>query len=138
MSVSAALPLRIFFWRDKYGFERMLDVGRLPNRGGFITDSSPHRLHFHEFLLVVDGSFLLGPGIALISTPGHAAGNQTLVLNTSTGIWCSSENAIATECMTPEHSKIPGIARWATLPLGQPVRAFWLDGKLTDILTPRN
>ena len=64
-------------------------------------------------LLVIDGDFLLGPGVALLSTPGHAAGNQSLVLNTSTGIWTSSENAIAAECMTPEHSKIPGVARWA-------------------------
>lgn len=36
-----------------------------------------------------------------------------LVLNTDTGIWASSENAIATECRTPEHSRIPGLARWA-------------------------
>lgn len=66
-----------------------------------------------EKLLVIDGSFLLGPGVALIYTPGHAAGNQTLALNTSTGIWATSENAIAAECMTPEHSKIPGVAKWA-------------------------
>jgi hypothetical protein len=66
-----------------------------------------------EGLLPIDGSVLLGPGVALLSTPGHVVGNQTLVLNTSTGIWASSENAIATECLTPEHSRIPGLARWA-------------------------
>lgn len=66
-----------------------------------------------ERLLPVDGDVLLGPGVALLSTPGHVLGNQSLVLNTSTGIWASSENAIATECLTPEHSKIPGVSRWA-------------------------
>ena len=61
----------------------------------------------------LDGDVLLGPGVALIATPGHVTGNQTLVLNTSTGIWATSENAIATECLTPEHSRIPGVAAWA-------------------------
>lgn len=64
-----------------------------------------------ERLLVIDGDRLLGPGVAIIRTPGHAIGNQTLVLNTSTGIWALSENVIATECLTPEHSRIPGVSR---------------------------
>ncbi len=64
-------------------------------------------------LLPVDGDVLLGPGVALLSTSGHVVGNQSLVLNTSTGIWASSENAVAAECLTPEHSKSPGVARWA-------------------------
>ena len=66
-----------------------------------------------ESLLVIDGDVLLGPGVAVIATPGHTIGNQSLVLNTSTGIWASSENVIATECLTPELSRIPGLAKWA-------------------------
>ena len=66
-----------------------------------------------ERILAIDGDRLLGPGIAIVRTPGHATGNQSLVLNTSSGVWAFSENVIATECLTPEHSKIPGIARWA-------------------------
>ena len=31
---------------------------------------------------------------ALLATPGHAVGNQSLVLNTSSGIWAVSENAL--------------------------------------------
>ena len=61
----------------------------------------------------LDGDVLLGPGVALIATPGHATGNQTLVLNTTSGIWASSENAIAAECLVPEHSELPGVRRWA-------------------------
>jgi hypothetical protein len=64
-------------------------------------------------LLAIDGDVLLGPGVALLATPGHTIGNQSLVLNSSTGIWASSENVIATECLTPEVSRIPGVSRWA-------------------------
>jgi len=66
-----------------------------------------------EGLAPIDGDVLLGPGVALIATPGHTTGNQTLVLNTSTGIWASSENAIAVECLVPRHSKLPGVRKWA-------------------------
>ena len=64
-----------------------------------------------EAVLAIDGDVLLGPGVALLATPGHTIGNHTLVLNTSTGIWASSENVIATECLTPEQSRIPGLRR---------------------------
>ncbi|MBF6465916.1 hypothetical protein IU427_12105 [Nocardia beijingensis] len=66
-----------------------------------------------EAFLPIDGSVVLGPGVAAVKTPGHVFGNQSLVLNTSTGIWVSSENVIATEALTPEHSRMPGLARWA-------------------------
>jgi glyoxylase-like metal-dependent hydrolase (beta-lactamase superfamily II) len=65
-----------------------------------------------EAIRAIDGDVLIGPGVALLSTPGHTAGNHTLVVNTETGIWASSENVIATECLTPEHSRIPGVRRY--------------------------
>lgn len=34
-------------------------------------------------------------------------------MNTSTGIWVSSENVIAAEALTPEHSRLPGVAKWS-------------------------
>jgi hypothetical protein len=61
----------------------------------------------------IDGDVLLGPGVALIATPGHTFGNQTLVLSTNDGIWAVSENVIAVECLVPEHSTVPGVARHA-------------------------
>lgn len=66
-----------------------------------------------EAFLPIDGSVILGPGVAVIKTPGHVFGNQSLVVNTDTGIWVSSENVIAAEALTPEHSKLPGVAKWA-------------------------
>lgn len=71
-------------------------------------------------ILAIEGDVLVGPGTALLGTPGHTIGNQSLVLNTSTGIWASSENVIAPECLTPEHSRIPGVRAWA-LEWGQEV-----------------
>src|SRR5699024_9146752 len=64
-------------------------------------------------MLFTEGDILLGPGVAIMWTPGHSQGNQSLVVNTETGIWVSSENAIAAECMVPEHSKIPGLKKYA-------------------------
>jgi len=66
-----------------------------------------------DAIAAIDGDVLLGPGVALIATPGHTFGNQSLVLSTSDGIWAVSENVIAVECLVPEHSKIPGVAKSA-------------------------
>lgn len=66
-----------------------------------------------EAFLPIDGSTLIGPGVAALKTPGHVFGNQSLAVNTSTGIWVSSENVIAAEALTPEHSKLPGLAKWS-------------------------
>jgi hypothetical protein len=61
----------------------------------------------------IEGDVLLGPGVALLSTPGHSSGMMSLAMSTSTGIWASSENVIAAELLTPEHSKIPGVRAYA-------------------------
>ena len=66
-----------------------------------------------EAIAAIDGDVLLGPGVALIATPGHTFGNQSLVLSTAEGIWAVSEDVIAVECMAPEHSRIPGVAKHA-------------------------
>lgn len=60
-------------------------------------------------VMFVEGDGLLGPGVALLSTPGHSTGMMSLAVNTKTGIWASSENAVAAEMLTPEHSEIPGV-----------------------------
>ncbi|QKY68742.1 hypothetical protein [Lentibacillus sp. CBA3610] len=64
-------------------------------------------------ILFTNGDVLLGPGVALMYTPGHTQGNHSLVVNTDTGIWVSSENAIAAECLVPEESGIPGLKHYA-------------------------
>ena len=59
-----------------------------------------------------DGDIELGPGIALLWTPGHTDGNHSLVINTSDGVWVSSENGISLDNWQPELSKIPGVRRY--------------------------
>lgn len=66
-----------------------------------------------EAFLPIDGSVILGPGVGVVKTPGHVFGNQSLIVNTSTGIWVSSENVIAAEALTPEHSSLPGLTGWS-------------------------
>lgn len=55
-------------------------------------------------LIFTNGDVLLGPGVMLLWTPGHTQGNHSLVVNTDSGIWVSSENGIAAECYAPKES----------------------------------
>jgi hypothetical protein len=59
-----------------------------------------------------DGDVELGPGIALLWTPGHTDGNHSLVINTPDGVWVSSENGIALDNWQPELSNIPGVRKY--------------------------
>jgi hypothetical protein len=88
-----------------------------------VRDVHPFQARFHQSrtytdlredaLEIVEGDVLLGPGVALLRTPGHTLGNHTLVVNTARGVLTSSENGIAVECYAPERSKLPGVAKWA-------------------------
>jgi hypothetical protein len=64
-------------------------------------------------LVLLDGDVELGVGLALVSTPGHTDGNQSLVINTPDGIWVSSENGVCADNWHPHLSKIPGLRRHA-------------------------
>ena len=66
-------------------------------------------------LTVIDGDVLLGPGVALLATPVLAQRRQSFAVpahRIGAFCWASSENVIATEFITPEHSRIPGIQPW--------------------------
>jgi hypothetical protein len=66
-----------------------------------------------ERIALVDGDIELGEGVALLFTPGHTDGNQSLCLNTPDGIWVTSENGVAADSWHPHLSRIPGVRRWA-------------------------
>ncbi|HVS28588.1 MAG TPA: hypothetical protein VHE14_03495 [Solirubrobacteraceae bacterium] len=66
-----------------------------------------------EALALIDGDVELGVGCALLFTPGHTDGNQSLCVNTPDGLWLSSENGVAADNWHPHLSKIPGVRRWA-------------------------
>jgi hypothetical protein len=62
--------------------------------------------------IAFEGDIELGPGIALLWTPGHTDGNHSLVINTPDGVWVSSENGISLDNWQPELSKIPGVRHY--------------------------
>jgi hypothetical protein len=64
-------------------------------------------------LVLLDGDFELGKGVALVLTPGHTDGNQSLVVNTPDGVWVSSENGVCADSWQPSLSKIPGVRKYA-------------------------
>jgi len=64
-------------------------------------------------IIAVEGDYLVGGGFAIVRTPGHTAGNQSPAVNTDHGMWTISENGVAAECYAPEHSRIPGVRRYA-------------------------
>jgi hypothetical protein len=72
-----------------------------------IDDVDPARF------LITDADLLVGPGAALVRTPGHTAGNWSLVLNTDRGVWAVSENGVACDSYAPEASSIGGLSRFA-------------------------
>lgn len=89
-----------------------------------VKDAHPFQQRFHQpwtyadidesRLLVVDGSVLVAPGLALLRTPGHTLGNHTIVMNApGRGVMTSSENGVAVECYSPRYSKIAGVADFA-------------------------
>jgi hypothetical protein len=64
-------------------------------------------------LTILDGDVLVGPGVALLRSPGHTLGNQTIVVHTPQGIVCSSENGVAVDSWAPERSEIKGVREWS-------------------------
>ena len=64
-------------------------------------------------MVLLDGDVELGVGVALMATPGHTDGNQSLVINTPEGIWVSSENGVAADNWHPYLSRIPGLRKEA-------------------------
>lgn len=60
-------------------------------------------------IVLIDDDVLLGAGVALVNTPGHTVGNHSIVLNTASGVWTSSENGMMPEAYSPEASRIPGL-----------------------------
>ena len=66
-----------------------------------------------ENQILLDGDVELGVGVALMATPGHTDGNQSLVLNTPDGIWVSSENGVCADNWHPHLSRIPGVRKEA-------------------------
>jgi hypothetical protein len=66
-----------------------------------------------ERVVLLDGDVWLGPGAAILSTPGHTLGNMSLAVATEREVFVVSENGVATESYTPLQSSIPGVRTYA-------------------------
>ncbi|MDY7229725.1 hypothetical protein [Hyalangium rubrum] len=64
-------------------------------------------------VVLLEGDVWLGPGAAILSTPGHTLGNMSLAVATDREVFVVSENGVATESYTPLQSAIPGIRGFA-------------------------
>lgn len=61
-------------------------------------------------VVITSGDHMLGDGVMLLRTPGHTSGNQTLFLNTESGVWGISENGTCADNWSPLESRIKGLA----------------------------
>lgn len=66
-----------------------------------------------ERVVCFDGSLSLGPGVALVHTPGHTEGNHSLAVRTPDGIRVTSENGVGADAYEPKHSRINAVRRHA-------------------------
>jgi glyoxylase-like metal-dependent hydrolase (beta-lactamase superfamily II) len=60
-------------------------------------------------IVVVDGDYSLGPGLAIVRTPGHTRGNHSPVVVTDRGLWTISENGVCVDAYAPGSSAIRGL-----------------------------
>jgi glyoxylase-like metal-dependent hydrolase (beta-lactamase superfamily II) len=66
-----------------------------------------------ERIVALDGDYIIGGGLAIVRTPGHTAGNHSLVVVTGSGAWTISENGVCVDAYAPGISRIRGVARHA-------------------------
>ncbi len=64
-------------------------------------------------IIALDGDYAIGAGCALVRTPGHTAGNHSIVIVTDRGAWTISENGICVDAYAPGVSRIRGVATYA-------------------------
>lgn len=64
-------------------------------------------------IVTLDGDYAIGNGFAIVRTPGHTLGNQSLVVVTDRGAWTISENGVCVDAYAPGTSRIRGVARHA-------------------------
>jgi hypothetical protein len=64
-------------------------------------------------LAILPGDVSLGPGLALIHTPGHTDGNQTLLINSPSGTWAISENGVSCDNYNPHASRLSALRQHA-------------------------
>ena len=80
-------------------------------RAWFIEDGKHDVIE--ERVIFTDRDLALGEGCALVRTPGHTSGNQTLFVHARDGVFGCSENATCVDGWSPYESRIPGLRSFA-------------------------
>ncbi len=66
-----------------------------------------------ESVVCFDDSLSLGPGLALIHTPGHTQGNHSMAARVPDGLRVTSENGVGVDAYEPTKSRINAVRRYA-------------------------
>lgn len=64
-------------------------------------------------VIAFSGSIQLGPGVALLHTPGHTEGNHSLAVRVPDGIRVTSENGVGADAYAPQNSRVNAVRRYA-------------------------
>jgi hypothetical protein len=106
-ATEAALYPRASFLIQRADWEATCHQHPLQQRW-FVPDGAKNVLT--ERLVVLDGDVRLGEGCALLFTPGHTWGNQSLLFRApQSGCYTVSENGVCMDAYAPEHSRIRGL-----------------------------
>ncbi|MDB5100756.1 MAG: hypothetical protein JWM80_5177 [Cyanobacteria bacterium RYN_339] len=88
-----------------------------------------------ERVAILDGDVSLGPGVALLATPGHTWGNHSLALHTPRGVTVISENGVSLDNYNPEHSRLPGLKAYAATGQEVVLNGNTLEGALEQYVS---
>ncbi|WP_224368275.1 hypothetical protein [Hyalangium versicolor] len=91
-------------WEGAKNLHPMQTVWYVPNGTAGVPE---------DRVILLDGDVWLGPGAAILYTPGHTLGNMSLAVATDREVFVVSENGVATESYTPLQSGIPGLRNFA-------------------------
>lgn len=81
-------------------------------------------------VVLLDGDVQVGPGVALLATPGHTWGNHSLAIHTPRGVTVISENGVCLDNYAPHLSKLPGMRAYAALGQEVVLNGNSLEGSL--------
>lgn len=88
-----------------------------------------------ERVVLLNSDVSLGPGVALLRTPGHTWGNHSLALHTDRGVTVISENGVCMDNYAPRHSRIPGLRAYAETGQEVVLNGNTLEGALDQYIS---
>lgn len=88
-----------------------------------------------ERAVLLKGDVSLGPGVAILATPGHTEGNHSLALHTARGVTVISENGVCVDNYAPHLSRLPGLKAYAETGQEVVLNGNTLEGSLEQYIS---